>query len=82
MRHSHMSIQELETQLLKLDRADRVHMLQILEQSLQTKLPEPPTQAVQNLADFFRNSPLAEAIASGELDLTRDQTIEPDRVTF
>ncbi len=78
-----MSIQELEAQLLSLDHADRVHMLQVLEQSLQpTPTPETPTQPLQNLADFFRNSPLAEAMANGEVDLTRAQTIEPDRVIF
>jgi hypothetical protein len=31
-----MSIQELETQLLGLDRADQVHMLQLLERSLRS----------------------------------------------
>jgi hypothetical protein len=73
-----MSIQELETQLLNLDRDDQVHMLQLLERSLRSTAEKPP-QPRRNLADLFRNSPLAEAIASGELDLTRDQTIEPDR---
>jgi hypothetical protein len=73
-----MSIQELETQLLNLDRDDRVRMFQLLEHSLRST-PDNPVQSCQNLADFFRNSPLAEALASGELDLSRDQTIEPDR---
>jgi hypothetical protein len=75
MRKSIMSIQELEAQLLTLDHNDRVRMFQILAQSLQPT----PANPTQNLADFFRNSPLAEAVASGELDLTRDKTIEPDR---
>jgi hypothetical protein len=78
MRKSIMSIQELEAQLLTLDHNDRVRMFQILGQSLQPT----PTQPTQNLADFFRNSPLAEAVANGELDLTRDKTIEPDRFTL
>jgi hypothetical protein len=73
-----MSIQELEAQLLNLDHNDRVHIFQVLSQSLQQS-PVKPDQPTQNLADFFRNSPLAEAVASGELDLTRNQTIEPDR---
>ncbi len=73
-----MSIQELEAQLLTLDHNDRVRMFQILEQSLQPT-PANPAQPTPNLADFFRNSPLAEAVASGELDLIRDKTIEPDR---
>jgi hypothetical protein len=81
MRKSIMSIQELEAQLLTLDHNDRVRMFQILAQSLQPT-PAKPTQPTQNLADFFRNSPLAEAVANGELDLTRDKTIEPDRFTL
>jgi hypothetical protein len=73
-----MSIEELEVQLLDLDHNDRLHMFQILAQSLQLS-PAKPEQPTQNLADFFRNSPLVEALASGELNLTRNQTIEPDR---
>jgi hypothetical protein len=64
-----MSIQELETQLLNLDRDDQVHMLQLLERSLRST-SEKPLQPRRNLADLFRNSPFAEAIVSGELDLT------------
>jgi hypothetical protein len=81
MRHQYMSIQELEAQLLDLDHSDRVHIFQALAQSLQQS-PAKPDQPTQNLADFFRNSPLAEAVASGELDLTRNQTIEPDRLVL
>jgi hypothetical protein len=58
-----MSIQELEAQLLDLDQTDRLHMFQILAQSLQPS-PAQPEQPTQNL---------------GELDLTRNQSIEPDR---
>jgi hypothetical protein len=64
-----MSIQELETQLLNLDRDDQVHMLQLLERSLRSTAENLP-QPRRNLADLFRNSPFAEAITSGELDLT------------
>lgn len=73
-----MSIQELEIQLLNLDRDNQVYMFQLLERSLRSMSEKPP-QPRRNLADLFRNSPLGEAIASGELDLTRNQTIEPDR---
>jgi hypothetical protein len=76
-----MSIQELEAQLLNLDRTDRMHIFQVLEKSLQQP-PANADQPMQNLADFFRSSPLAEAVASGELDLTRNQTIEPDRLVL
>lgn len=75
-----MSLQELEAQLLQLDTADRAHLCHILDQSLQPlSHRDQPAQPVKNLADLFRNSALVEALASGELDLTRNQTIEPDR---
>lgn len=84
-----MTIQELERQLLRLDRNERIRIIQIIAQSLAIQ-----AQVVENISlsgnstpnldqtpivDFFRNSPLAEAINSGELDLSRDQTIEADR---
>jgi hypothetical protein len=73
MRKPIMSIAELEAQLSKLDTADRAHLRLILEQSLQPiGHPDQPTQPVQNLADLFRNSAWVEALASGELDLTRN----------
>ncbi|TYQ32038.1 hypothetical protein [Pseudanabaena sp. UWO310] len=31
------------------------------------------------LSDFFRQSPLAEVAANGELDLSRDRSLSPDR---
>ena len=84
-----MTIQELERQLLTLDRNERIRIIQIIAQSL--TLPSPVVDNISlngnstsnldqtSIVDFFRNSPLAEAINSGELDLSRDQTIEADR---
>jgi hypothetical protein len=71
-----MTTQELEQQLLNLDIDKRIHILQVLANSLTVT---PPVKKPQNLADFFRNSPLVEAMSSGELDLSRDQTLEADR---
>ena len=75
-----MTIQELERQLLTLDRNERIRLIQIMAQSLaissENHTPNPNNTSI---VDFFRNSPLAEAINSGELDLSRDQTIEADR---
>jgi len=31
------------------------------------------------LSDFFRQSPLAEVVADGEIDLERDRSLSPDR---
>ena len=74
-----MTIQELERQLLTLDRSDRIHLIQVMEQSL-TVPAENRTSNLNNtsIVDFFRNSPLCEF--ADELDLTRDQSPIPDRV--
>jgi hypothetical protein len=76
-----MTIQELERQLLTLDRNERIRIIQVMAQSLATPSQEPRTPNLDqtSIVDFFRNSPLAEAINSGELDLSRDQTLEADR---
>ncbi len=74
-----MTTQELEQQLLNLDFAKRIHILQVLAKSLSISISTPASQPPQNLAEFFRNSPLVEAVSSGELDLSRDQTLEADR---
>jgi hypothetical protein len=68
-----MTTQELEQPLLDLDLDKRIHILQVLAQSLTVSNPVTTPPAHQNLADFFRNSPLAEAVSSGELNLTRDR---------
>ena len=67
-----MSIQtldELEAQLLCLPPKAKLHIIQVLAQSL--TLPEEPASSPlpEKLSSFFRQSPLAEVIASGELDL-------------
>lgn len=76
-----MTIEELERQLLTLDENERIRIIQVMAQSLAIPSQEPRTPNLDNtsIVDFFRNSPLAEAINSGELDLSRDQTIEADR---
>jgi hypothetical protein len=72
-----MVIQELEQQLLQLSHDDKLHIIQILAQSLTTSNihPEQPTK----ISEFFRQSPLAEL--SEELDLNRDHNSLP-RDTF
>jgi hypothetical protein len=74
-----MPLIELEQQALRLTIADRLHLIQILVQSLSSILtgnpqvpqPSPPVK----LSDFFRQSPLCEAMANGDLDLSRDIAI-------
>ncbi len=75
-----MTIQELERQLLTLDRNERIRIIQVMAQSLAIPSQEPRTSNLDNtsIVDFFRNSPLCEF--ADELDLTRDQSPIPDRV--
>jgi len=71
-----MTIQELERQLLTLDRNERIRLIQVMAQSL--AIPsENRTPNLDNtsIVDFFRNSPLCEF--ADELDLTRDQSPIP-----
>lgn len=66
-----MSIQELETQLLKLDRADRLHLLDLLTQSLNhPNLPQKPTLA-DAIAQFRRNMSAEELDPNAE-DIWQD----------
>ncbi|MGI0493906.1 hypothetical protein ACN4EG_19155 [Alkalinema pantanalense CENA528] len=83
-----MTIQELEQQLLMLDRNERIRLIQVIAQSLalpsqavsEASTPLDHTQNINqtSIVDFFRNSPLCEF--ADELDLTRDQSPIPDRV--
>jgi hypothetical protein len=75
-----MTIQELERQLLTLDRNERIRIIQVMAQSLAIPSQEPRTPNLNqtSIVDFFRNSPLCEF--ADEIDLTRDQSLIPDRV--
>ena len=75
-----MTIQELERQLLTLDRNERIRIIQVMAQSLAIPSQEPRTPNLDqtSIVDFFRNSPLCEF--ADEIDLTRHQSPIPDRV--
>lgn len=75
-----MTIQELERQLLTLDRNERIRLIQVIAQSLAIPSQEDYVSNLDNtsIVDFFRNSPLCDF--ADELDLTRDQSPIPDRV--
>jgi hypothetical protein len=55
-----MTIQELERQLLTLDRNERIRIIQVMAQSLAIPSQEPRTSNLDqtSIVDFFRNSPL------------------------
>ena len=69
-----MVIPELEQQLLQLSHNDKLHIIQILAQSLTTgnNNSEKPIK----ISEFFRQSPLAEL--TEELDLNRDRSLPRD----
>jgi hypothetical protein len=50
-------------------------LMQVLAQEPKFLAPQPATK----LSEFFRQSPLAEVAATGELDLSRDRTLPVDR---
>lgn len=50
--------------------------------TLRQKTEANPAEPSQNIVKFFRQSPLAEAVASGELDLTRDKSLYVDRFSL
>jgi hypothetical protein len=76
-----MTLIELEQQALRLTLADRLHLIQVLVQSL-THLLAPQPVTPTKLSEFFRQSPLCDAIVSGELDLSRDRSLPVDRFTL
>ena len=76
-----MTAQELEQQLLSLSPTDKLHMIQVLAQSLNTLWSDKHQDSPAKLSEFFRQSPLAEAAMTGELDLKRDHSLPRDRFT-
>ncbi len=71
----------LEEQLLRLPPADKLHLIQLLAQSLNTVWNQDPQLTSDKLSHFFRQSPLCQEVSPGELDLSRDRTLPRDRFT-
>ncbi|MDB9304126.1 MULTISPECIES: hypothetical protein [Cyanophyceae] len=61
-----MVIPELEQQLLQLSPKDKLHIIQLLAQSLTTDNDNIRPEQPSKLSEFFRQSPLAEV--AEELD--------------
>jgi len=76
-----MSAQELEQQLLRLSPTDKLHMIQVLAQSLNALWSEKLQDSPPKLSEFFRHSPLAEVAITEDLDLNRDRSLPHDRFT-
>lgn len=76
-----MTVQELEQQLLCLRPTDKLRIIQILAQSLHALWSDRHQDSPARLSEFFRQSPLAEVAATGELNLYRDRSLSRDRFT-
>jgi hypothetical protein len=90
-----MVIQELEQQLLRLSPNDKLHIIQLLAQSLALRVQQfagtetdpgncfttenTHPEEPTKLSEFFRQSPLAEI--SEELDLSRERSLPRDAFT-
>jgi hypothetical protein len=76
-----MTVQELEQQLLDLPPTEKLRIIQILAQSLDALWIDKSQDSPAKLSEFFRQSPLAEVAATGDLDLDRDRSLVRDRFT-
>lgn len=76
-----MTVQELEQQLLGLPPTEKLRIIQILAQSLDALWSDKKQDSPARLSEFFRQSPLAEVVATGDLDLERDRSLSRDRFT-
>jgi hypothetical protein len=76
-----MTVQELEQQLLDLPPTEKLRIIQILAKSLDTLWNDKKQDSPARLSEFFRQSPLAEVAATGDLDLDRDRSLSQDRFT-
>ena len=54
-------------------------LIQFMQVWRSTKQTYRVNQASTKLSEFFRQSPLAELATTGELDLSRDKSLPPDR---
>jgi hypothetical protein len=75
-----MAIPELEQQLLQLSLNDKLHIIQLLAQSLTAPNHNTHPDQPSKLSEFFRQSPLAEV--SEELDFSRDRSLPRDDLTL
>ncbi|NJM71556.1 MAG: hypothetical protein HC862_15780 [Scytonema sp. RU_4_4] len=74
-----MTTPDFEEQLLRLPPSDKLHLIQVLAQSLNTLWVLEPQRPSDTLSNFFRQSPLCQVVETGELDLSRDRSLPGDR---
>lgn len=70
----------IKEQLIReIEQTPEASLIQFMQVWLSTKQTLSINQSPAKLSEFFRQSPLAELAATGELDLTRDKSLSPDR---
>lgn len=74
-----MTVQDLEAELLQLSPSEKLRLIQLLAQSLNTHMVAPQDRHPLKLSEFFRQSPLAEVVAKEEFDLERDRSLPQER---
>ena len=57
-------------------------LIQFMQVWRSTKQTSRVNQSPTKLSEFFRQSPLAELAVNGEIDLSRDKSLSPDRFTL
>ena len=68
-----MTVQDLEAELLRLSPAEKLRLIQLLAKSLNADVAGQSNHQPEKLSEFFRQSPLAEAVAIEGIDLERDR---------
>lgn len=74
-----MTVQDLEAELLRLSPTDKLHLIQLLAQSLNADVVGQSHNQPEKLSDFFSQSPLAEVVANEGIDLERDRRLPEER---
>jgi hypothetical protein len=70
----------IKEQLIReIEQTPEALLIQFMQVWRSTKQTSRVNQSPTKLSEFFRQSPLAEHAATGDLDLSRDKSLSPDR---
>ena len=73
----------IKEQLIReIEQTPEALLIQFMQVWRSTKQTSKVNQSPTKLSEFFRQSPLAELAVNGELDLSRDKSLPPDRFTL
>ena len=73
----------IKEQLIReIEQTPEALLIQFMQVWRSTKQTSRVNQSPTKLSEFFRQSALAELAVNGELDLSRDKSLSPDRFTL